>query len=60
MRLGLRKTRNFIIASIAPDLVDYRGLGSGILRALQLYPKIELKHYPEAEQFDVVIWRVEG
>ena len=57
MRLGIRKSRNFILASIAPDLIDYRGAGSGILRALQAYPEIEFQHFPEAEQFNVLIHR---
>jgi len=59
MRLGMRKSRNFILASILPDLVDYRGIGSGILRALQLYPSIDFEHFPEAEQFNVIIHRPE-
>jgi len=57
MTLGMRKSRNFILASIAPDLVDYRGAGSGVLRALQAWPQIEFQHFPEAEQFNVVIYR---
>jgi len=57
VRLGMRKSRNFILASNAPDLIDYRGSGSGILRALQTYPNIEFQHFPEAEQFNVIIHR---
>lgn len=57
MRLGMRKSRNFILSSIAPDLVDYRGAGSGVLRALQAYPDIEFEHFPEADQFNVIIRR---
>jgi ATP-dependent DNA helicase RecG len=57
MSLGMRKSRNFILSSIAPDLVDYRGIGSGVLRALQTYPHIAFEHFPESEQFNVIIWR---
>ena len=57
MRLGMRKSRNFILSSIAPDLIDYRGIGSGVLRALQAYPNIDFEHFPEAEQFNVIIHR---
>ncbi|MEQ1746926.1 MAG: RNA-binding domain-containing protein [Saprospiraceae bacterium] len=57
MQMGLRKSRNFILASIVPDLIDYRGIGSGILRALQAWPHIEFQHFPEAEQFNVIIHR---
>lgn len=34
--------RNPILASFATKLLPYRGLGSGLLRALRAWPKIEL------------------
>jgi ATP-dependent DNA helicase RecG len=60
IRRGIRKSRNNIIASFAPFLMEYRGAGSGILRALQIYPHIELINDTEAEQFKVIIHRPES
>jgi predicted HTH transcriptional regulator len=34
MRLGLRRSRNALLASRAPELLNYRGIGSGVVRAL--------------------------
>jgi ATP-dependent DNA helicase RecG len=57
IRRGVRRSRNNIIASLAPDLMEYRGAGSGILRALQAYPKIELINDVTGERFIVKIPR---
>jgi len=59
IRRGIRRTRNAIIASFAPDILEYRGAGSGILRALQLYPSIRFINDIEGEQFKVIIPRPE-
>lgn len=59
IRRGIRRTRNSIIASFAPDILEYRGAGSGILRALQLYPSIRFTNDIEGEQFKVIIPRPE-
>jgi len=59
IKKGVRRTRNNIIASLAPDLLEYRGAGSGILRALQAYPDIQFINDAEAEQFKVIIPRPE-
>lgn len=56
---GVRRSRNNIIASLAPDLLEYRGAGSGILRALQAYPNIQFINDIEGEQFKVIIQRPE-
>jgi ATP-dependent DNA helicase RecG len=56
---GVRRSRNNIIASLAPDLLEYRGAGSGILRALQAYPEIQFINDTEGEQFKVIIKRPE-
>lgn len=40
IRRGIRRTRNVLLASFAPDLLNYRGIGSGILRALKHWPSI--------------------
>jgi len=57
IKKGVRSTRNNIIASHAPDLLEYRGAGSGILRALQGYPDIELINEQDNERFIVRIKR---
>jgi ATP-dependent DNA helicase RecG len=57
IRRGVRRTRNSIIASLAPDLLEYRGAGSGILRAIQAYPHIQFINDIEAELFKVIIPR---
>lgn len=59
VRRGVRRTRNTIIASFAPDILEYRGAGSGILRALQEYPSINFINDIEGEQFKVIIPRPE-
>jgi ATP-dependent DNA helicase RecG len=59
IKRGVRRSRNNIIASLAPDLMEYRGAGSGILRALQAYPSIEFINDVSGEQFIVKIPRSE-
>ncbi|MBW6460473.1 MAG: ATP-dependent DNA helicase RecG, partial [Bacteroidales bacterium] len=54
---GIRRTRNSIIASFAPYLMQYRGAGSGILRALNAYPDFDLKNETENERVVVIIKR---
>lgn len=57
VRRGIRRTRNSILASFAPSLMQYRGAGSGILRAIQAYPNFDLKNEIENERVVVTIWR---
>ncbi len=57
IKRGIRRTRNNIIASFAPDLVDYRGAGSGILRVSQLHKNVEFINDIEGEQFKVIFHR---
>ncbi len=57
IRKGVRKSRNNILVSFAPDLLEYRGFGSGIVRALHAYPDIDFLNDTEAEQFTVTIHR---
>ena len=59
VRRGVRRTRNTIIASFGPDILEYRGAGSGVLRALQEYPSIDFINDIEGEQFKVIIPRPE-
>jgi len=57
IKKGVRRSRNNIISSLAPDLMEYRGAGSGILRSIQAYPEIEFENNIQGEQFKVIIPR---
>ena len=57
VKKGIRRSRNSIIASFAPYLMQYRGAGSGILRALSLYPDFDIKNEIENERVVVTIKR---
>lgn len=58
IRAGIRRSRNTILASLAPDVLPYRGIGSGILRSLKAWPHIEFVNNKEGEEFWVVIGRI--
>lgn len=58
VKAGNSNLRNPILASfIAKKLLPYRGLGSGILRALEAWPQIDFKDDREACLFTVTVWR---
>jgi ATP-dependent DNA helicase RecG len=58
MRTGNSILRNPILASfVAKKLLPYRGLGSGILRALEAWPRIDFKDDREGCLFTAIIWR---
>ncbi|MEZ5534639.1 MAG: putative DNA binding domain-containing protein [Thiolinea sp.] len=57
IRFGLSNMRNPIIASHATRQMPYRGLGSGIPRALENYANIQLIDDREGNQFKVVMQR---
>ena len=50
--------RNPIIASFAAKLLPYRGIGSGIVRAIRNYDKIDFVNNKEAERFTVILHRL--
>jgi ATP-dependent DNA helicase RecG len=50
IRKGVRRSRNVLLASFAPDLLNYRGVGSGILRALKAWPSISWINDTESEE----------
>jgi ATP-dependent DNA helicase RecG len=50
IRRGVRRSRNVLLASFAPDLLNFRGAGSGIVRALKLWPSISWVNDVEAEE----------
>ena len=54
---GIRRTRNNIVASFAPYLMEYRGAGSGILRSRKEYPHFEIINEKENERVIVKIQR---
>ena len=57
IRLGISIARNPILLRYATRLMPYRGVGSGILRALSKYPTIDFENSQEKYQFKVTIWR---
>jgi len=54
---GNSNIRNPIVASFAGKLLPYRGIGSGIIRAIQAYPDIMFYEDKEGNIFKVVIRR---
>ena len=57
IKSGNSNIRNPILASYATRIIPYRGLGSGIIRALKAYPDIELRDDHEGNQFIAIIRR---
>ena len=57
IKYGNSNVRNPIIASFAPHLLPHRGLGSGILRSLKLYPNIDFIDDREGNNFKAIIQR---
>lgn len=55
IKSGNSNIRNPILASFATKLLPYRGLGSGIRRALKAYPDIVFEDDHEGNLFKVVI-----
>jgi ATP-dependent DNA helicase RecG len=54
---GISIARNPILQTIAQQTLPYKGLGTGIMRAISLYPNIRLINDQEKEQFIAVIER---
>lgn len=57
IKLGTAVVRNNLLASYASKLIKYRGLGSGIVRAIEEQSNIEFINDVEGEQFIVKIPR---
>lgn len=57
IRLGASKQRNPLMANFAARTMLYRGLGSGIVRALRENVVIDFMNEEEANQFRAIIWR---
>lgn len=54
---GISIARNPILQSMAQFVLPYKGLGTGVPRAIAIYPDIELVNDIQNEQFKVVIKR---
>lgn len=59
VKMGNAVVRNNLLVSYFSKLMNYRGFGSGITRALEAQPNIELINDVEGEQFRVIIPRPE-
>lgn len=57
IKSGNSNIRNPILASFATKLLPYRGLGSGIIRALKAYPHIDFQDDRDGNKFTVTIQR---
>ena len=50
IRRGIRRSRNVVLASFAPDVLNFRGVGSGIVRALKAWHSISWLNDAESEE----------
>jgi len=57
IKRGNSNIRNPILASYATRILPYRGLGSGIIRAVKAYPHIEFQDDHAGNQFTAIIRR---
>ena len=57
IKAGNSNIRNPVLASFATKLLPYRGLGSGLLRALRAWPQIELINDQDGNLFKAIIKR---
>lgn len=60
IKMGNSNIRNPILASFASKLLPYRGLGSGIKRAIEAYPNIEFVDDRDGNTFQVIFRRNEA
>lgn len=57
VRMGVHVPRNPLIQKIASHVLPYRGLGSGIQRAIKNYSEIDIKNDVQNQEFKVIIHR---
>ena len=57
IRTGTSNRRNKVLAEHAAHILPYRGLGTGVPRALHAWSKIDLMDERDANQFRAVLWR---
>lgn len=60
IREGKSNRRNKVLAGHAAHILPYRGMGTGIPRALQAWSKIELIDDRDGNQFRAVVWRLKA
>lgn len=58
IKKGISNIRNPILASFATRVLPYRGLGSGIRRALRAYPALDFVDDREGNAFKAIIARI--
>ena len=59
IKMGNSNIRNQILASYATKILPYRGIGSGIIRALKEYPDIDFVDDHDGNRFIVTVLREE-
>ena len=57
IRTGMSNRRNQVLAEHAAHILPYRGMGTGVPRALDAWPQIDLVDESEINQFRAVVWR---
>ena len=57
VKSGVSISRNPIMQTIAQHVLPYKGLGTGVMRAISFYPDIEFKNDVDKEQFIAIIKR---
>jgi predicted HTH transcriptional regulator len=60
IKLGNAAVRNNLITSFCSKLMSYRGFGSGIIRAVESQPNIEMENDEKGEQFIIRVFRDEN
>ena len=59
IRSGTSNIRNPTLASFATRLIPYRGLGTGIPRAIREYPAIDLQDDRDKNEFRAIVRRAQ-
>lgn len=59
IKQGKTKRRNPVLSDHAAHLLPYRGLGSGVHRALETWPHIELQDHRNGNEFRAIVARPE-
>lgn len=59
IKRGVSVIRNPILTSFGSRILPYRGVGTGVRRSIENYPKIEFLNDEDAERFNVIIQRPE-
>ncbi|MEO8210192.1 MAG: RNA-binding domain-containing protein [bacterium] len=60
IKMGISNFRNPVLVSFGTKLLPYRGIGTGIIRAIKNYPDIDFINDTDNNQFKVIIRRHES